>query len=107
MQVDCYLCGKQVAAFRAHMKIHLKEERQQLVKMLEETKMFPVITVTVSIQLLLDTSFSGYLFLSFSGYLSLDISFVKAEEAAAAIEVVKKATAPVAMGADVDQQKTV
>nr|CAH0103627.1 unnamed protein product [Daphnia galeata] len=37
-QVDCYLCGKQVAAFRAHMKIHLKEERQQLVKMLEETK---------------------------------------------------------------------
>jgi hypothetical protein len=38
------------------MKIHLKEERQQLVKMLEETKMFPVITVTVSIQLLLDTS---------------------------------------------------
>ena len=32
---------------------------------------------------------------------------VKAEEAAAAIEVVKKATAPVAMGADVDQQKTV
>ena len=58
MQADCYLCGKQVSAFRAHMKIHLKEERQQLVKMLEETKMFAVITVTVSIQLLMDTSFS-------------------------------------------------
>jgi len=36
--IECYLCGKQVAAYRAHMKIHRKEERSQLIKLLEETK---------------------------------------------------------------------
>lgn len=36
--MECYLCGKVVSAWRAHMKIHRKEEKKQLVRMLEETK---------------------------------------------------------------------